>query len=61
MYNMPVEERTEMGRLGREHVMTNYGFENFNKSWDKIITEVHEKNGSWSNRKNYNAWSVEEL
>ena len=61
MYNMTVEERTEMGRLGREHVVTNYGFENFNKSWDKIITEVHEKNGSWSNRKNYNAWSVEEL
>jgi hypothetical protein len=41
--------------------LTNYGFEKFHKEWDRILTEVYEKNGSWENRKNYNCWSVEEL
>jgi glycosyltransferase involved in cell wall biosynthesis len=61
MYDMPTKERTTMGKLGREHVLTNYGFEKFHKEWDRILTEVYEKNGSWENRKNYNCWSVEEL
>lgn len=61
MYRMSESDREAMGQKGREHVLNNYGFEKFNASWDKIITEVHEEFGSWSNRKKYNSWSVEEL
>ena len=45
--------RKEMGLKGREHVMKNYNFETFNKQWVDIMTEVHEENGSWDTRTNY--------
>ena len=47
------EGRKEMGLKGREHVMKNYNFETFNKQWVDIMTEVHEENGSWDTRTNY--------
>jgi len=61
MYDMPPAERRRMGKAGREHVLTNYAFDKFHESWDKIMTEVHDKYGSWDNRKNYNSWSIEQL
>jgi glycosyltransferase involved in cell wall biosynthesis len=54
MYVMTREERREMGLKGREHVMKNYNFEDFNKRWVDIMLEVHEENGSWETRKNHN-------
>jgi hypothetical protein len=42
-----------MGLQGREHVETNYNFENFGKTWVSFIDEIHEKEGSWENRRNY--------
>jgi glycosyltransferase involved in cell wall biosynthesis len=47
------EGREEMGRNGREFVMKNYSFEAFNKQWVDIMTEVHEEEGSWDTRTNY--------
>ena len=47
------EGRKAMGTKGREHVMKNYNFETFNKQWVDIMTEVHEENGSWDTRTNY--------
>lgn len=61
VYNMTSAERTSLGAAGREHVLNNYNFNSFSIEWDRIITEVHEQNGSWSTRKNYNGWRVEEL
>jgi len=61
MYNMKKEEREELGRKGREHVMKNYNFENYIKKWDEIFTDVHERLGSWENRKNYKSWTFEEV
>lgn len=60
-YNMTPEERAELGRKGREHVMKNYNFENFAKQWDELMTKVHETHGSWDSRKNYNTWEAETL
>ena len=54
MFVMTSEERKELGMKGREHVMNNYNFETFNKQWVDIMTEIHEQEGSWETRTNYN-------
>jgi len=54
MFVMTSEERRELGMKGREHVMKNYNFETFNKQWVDIMTEIHEQEGSWETRTNYN-------
>ena len=51
MFNMSREEREEIGQKGREHVLKNYNFENFEKTWVDIITKIHEDHGSWDTRK----------
>ena len=61
IYAMTPEERAELGRQGREHVMKNYNFDNYGTSWVNLLQEIHEKYGSWENRKNYQAWRVTEL
>ena len=60
-YNLSKEEREKLGSSGREHVLKNYNFENFGKTWDEIMTHVHEKYGSWDSRKWYRAWRFEQL
>jgi len=62
MYNKSKEERSELGRKGRNHVMTNYNFDNFIKKWDEVFTMVHEEYGSWDTRKPYdNRWVLKEI
>ena len=61
MYNMTKDEREELGNNGREHVLKNYSYDSFVESWDRIFTEVHEKNGSWDTRKNYQGWKLTEV
>jgi len=61
MYNMPEEERKALGAAGREHVIKNYNFENFSKQWVELMDNIHEKYGSWSNRKHYKSWTFEEV
>ena len=61
MYNMSREERRELGLRGTEHVTKNYNFEKFCDSWDKLLTEVHEKYGSWDTRKGYANWRLMEI
>ena len=60
-FNLTKEERQEMGRKGRAHVLKNYGFDTHGEQWYKVITEAIEEFGSWENRKNYKHWSFEEL
>lgn len=52
MYNKTPEELEELGRMGRQHVETNYNFDNFRKQWVDLMTSTYEKYGSWENRKN---------
>ena len=64
-----VWRRNEIANLYREnlrnqiteHVLKNYSFEHYETEWDKILSEVYEKHGSWKNRKNYKSWRSEEL
>ena len=61
MHNMTREERKEIGQAGRDHVLKNYNFDNFEKSWVKLITDLHDKHGSWETRKGYKPWQIMEI
>ena len=61
MYNLPREEIEEMGKKGREHVLKNYNYKDFKQKWVDCMLSVHEKYGSWANRKNYKAWELLEI
>tara|TARA_Y100001937_G_scaffold119372_1_gene175035 strand:- start:1391 stop:2659 length:1269 start_codon:yes stop_codon:yes gene_type:complete len=61
IFNMSKEERTNLGLLGREHVMKNYNFENFNKTWVDLMTEIYEEQGSWETRKYTKRWTLKEV
>jgi len=50
-----------MSKAGRQHVLDNYNFENYEKEWIRIMDDFIEKNGSWENRKNYNPWVLMEV
>ena len=60
-YNMTQEEKEKMGNLGKEHVEKNYNFETFEKRWVDLMLDIHEKHGSWENRKNYHNWKLLEV
>ena len=58
MYEMGKEKREELGAAGRQHIEENYNFQNFERKWEKIMLNTHEKHGSWDNRKNYKSWEL---
>ena len=58
MYEYGDDKRTELGKNCREKILKDYSFENFKKSWEELMLEVHEKCGSWETRKNYKAWEL---
>jgi len=61
MYEMNEDDRAKLGSMGRKHVMKNYNFNNFNNDWAKLLEEVHNKHGSWDNRKSHKRWRSEQL
>jgi glycosyltransferase involved in cell wall biosynthesis len=61
MYNKTEEELQELGKLGKQHVQNNYNFETFNERWVNLMTNIHEKHGSFDTRKNYENIRVEQL
>ena len=50
-----------MGRLGREHLEAHYSFKQYGERWDKILSDVHHKYGSWETRQRYQTWAFKEL
>ena len=61
MYTMPKEQRDKMGEAGRNHVLKNYNFEDYQKTWVEIMNHIHEKYGSWETRKNHKKWELLEI
>ena len=61
IYNMSAEDREELGRKGRQHILENYSMQSFRERWVETIDSVIEKYGSWENRKNYNSWELIEI
>ena len=58
MYNMSAKERHELGQKAAEWSRDFFGFDKFIDRWDKLFTEVYEKNGSWDTRQNYTPYEV---
>jgi glycosyltransferase involved in cell wall biosynthesis len=61
IYNMSPADRAALGKEGRKHVMTNYNFEDFKKTWVEEMLHIHEKYGSRETRKNYTRWECKEV
>ena len=55
------EGRKEMGLQGREFVLKNYNFDDFSNRWVEAMLNIHEKEGSWETRKNYNGIRFKEV
>lgn len=60
IYEMTESERLELGKKGREHVLKNYSMSNYISTWDKVLTDIHEKYGSWGNmdRKQWSLYKI---
>jgi|TARA_Y100000310_G_scaffold326511_1_gene391482 glycosyltransferase involved in cell wall biosynthesis len=58
---LPKKKYEAMSALGRQHVLKNYNFENYEKQWVQIMDDFTEKNGAWETRKNYSAWQLMEV
>mgnify|MGYP003113901273 CR=1 FL=1 len=58
MYNMKKEDRKSLGDAGRQHVLKNYSFENYQNKWVEVMDDIHERHGSWENRKLYSPWKL---
>jgi glycosyltransferase involved in cell wall biosynthesis len=61
MYGTGPENRKELGENGRNHVLANYNFDNFNKQWVNLMLKVHEEHGSWETRKGYSSITFKEI
>ena len=62
MYEMTEEERWKLGQLGRQHVLKNYNFKDFQSKWVDLMLRAHEKYGSWDNREEYpEKWEIIEI
>ena len=61
IYEMSKEERVKLGEAGRKHVMKNYNFKDFCNNWVETLEGIHEKHGSWENRKGYKNWHLMEV
>jgi hypothetical protein len=55
------EKRSALGEAGRQYVQEKYNFENFAKEWDKTLTAILEKHGSWSTRSGYQKYEFKEI
>jgi len=61
MYFVGKGGRAKIGKSARSHVMKNFSFDHFNKSWVDLMLSIHQKNGSWENRKERQNWRIDSL
>lgn len=61
MYESGEERLEELGKRGRDHVLHNYNFEDFEKRWVRTMLKVHHEFGSWDTRKGYSGIRFEDL
>ena len=57
----PIKKYKQMCSQGRRHVLQNYNFEQFEKSWVELMDKTIEEHGSWETRKNHKRWHLMEV
>ena len=60
LYNMSRDERAELGRKGRDHLLKNYNQEVLMPKWDEVVQDTIKEFGTWETRK-YNRWVMKTL
>ena len=60
IHGMTREERKEVGNNGRQHLLKNYNPETLMQEWDKVLSDLHERHGSWESRK-FNTWTLKKV
>ena len=50
MYELGDEKRLEWGKEGREHVLRDFNWDNFNAFWPAMFEAIHNEHGSWPNK-----------
>ena len=58
---MPSKKYKQISAQGRRHVLNNYNFETFEKSWVGLMDRVIEEYGSWDTRTGYKRWHLLEV
>jgi len=58
---LPSKKYRQMVSGGRRHVLKNYNFENFEKSWIELMDKIIEEHGSWETRSGYQKWHLLEV
>lgn len=61
IFNLSAAEKEQLGKDCRQHVEKNYNPETLMKKWEEIFEKTREKRGSWSDRKQYNKWTLKEI
>ena len=61
IYKMGKENRKLLGSRGRQHVLQNYNFANFQKTWVELFDKIIEENGTHLDRKNYSSIKFQEV
>ena len=61
MFQTSAKDRQALGKAGRQHVEKNYNFDNFVTTWDEILTQLHEEEGSWETRKRKQNWTLKKV
>jgi hypothetical protein len=59
MYEMKPEDREKLGRYGSKHVKKNYSYDQYNKSWVQLLTNINKERGSWPTS-GYQGWDLVE-
>lgn len=60
IHNMSEQEREELGRQAREHVLKNYNPDILMKKWDELLTNLNKEGGSWDTRR-HSRWTLEKI
>lgn len=61
IYNLSSDQRKLLGMKGRQHVVKNYNFNKFKKSWVDLVDSIVKTRGSWNTRKKYQPWDMREI
>ncbi len=61
IYEMTPDQRRLLGMKGRQHVIKNYNFSTFNKSWVNLFEKIVKERGSWGTRRQYKPWKLVEI
>ena len=61
IYNMTKKERIELGLKGSSHVDRKYNFKGYVIRWQQLLKDIHEREGSWENRKKQKTWELLEV